>query len=564
MLSNPFANATVLGRLSPLNWIKYLLWAVLGFTSAWIRSRRIAYLLLGLPAIISVVVMLTANAKSDESMPISVRHQYLASTAKAIDQLTSTDDSEQRARFQTEAEFYLERLEEGGGNSEERLWQRTRLDAALGRSQRRWEDLHSVLSNQEQSRDVDAHLAIALGLLTGEWEDPELDVVEAAEMHLQQVIRVSTSPAKTIPARQALAKIYILQDRLEEARDQLEPIASSVPEERLRLATVYRDMRDSARAASHAELAVPHFLQRVDAGSEDPADWQQLADAYFLSGKYPEAIDVLSRAMSLPGQDLAFRRMKARFYVLWSLEFPKEDLSQRLQLLESAMETFPSDELVLGALHQFVMESDAEFGDQIEARLEEILAAGNAPVIVHTIIGTRAAQNGDAERARLHLSLALQQGEMTTQVLNNLAHVLAFGPSHDYETALTLIDQALALGTHPRMFDTRGQILARLERWPDAIASLETALRDMPDYAPIHQTLAEAYAAVGQQELAEIHLRRLNELGGPVSLDMEAPASEDSPSGTPHEESGTEGAVPEAEGTDSAPETIPSPALPSE
>ncbi len=525
MISNPFVTAAGLGRYSPTNWIKYFFWALLGFVMAWCKSRRIVYLLLGLPAIVSVVVLAAASAKTGEAMPRSVRLKYLASTTTAIDELNSTDEEERRAELVGEAEFYLQRLEEGGDTSEERLWQRVRLDAAMGRSQRRWEDLQAILSDQEQSRDAEAHLEIARGLLLGEWESP--DAVETAESHLQKVIGISTSQGMIFAARRLLAELYRRLDRLEDARDQLEPIAGSLPEERLRLATVYRDMDDKTRAASHAALAVPHFLERIENDSTDPRDWQQLADAYFLAGEYPAAIDVLQRAMSLPGHELEFRRMQARFYVVWLRELPESDIARRLELLELAMEAYPSDNLVLGTLHEFLMTSDDSVGDQIEARLLEVLETGEAPAAAHMILGTRAAMQGDAERAQLHLNIALQQGEMTPHVLNNLAHVLAFGPARDYDTALVLIDQALSINSHPRMHETRGQILARMQRWPDAIAALETALRNLRDYAPLHQTLAEAYDAVGRPELAEIHRRRLEELGGPVTLDFANSVSHD-------------------------------------
>jgi tetratricopeptide (TPR) repeat protein len=543
MLSNPLANAAGLGRLSPLLWIRYVLWAVLSFVSAWFRSRRVAYLLLGLPAVACAMVVISASARTGEVMPPNVRRQYLASTIEAIDAIPSAADDEQRNRLLKEAEFYLQRLEEGGDASEERLWQRTRVDAIQGRSQRRWDDLHAILSDHEQLRDADAHLAIAEGLLIEEWASSDLQ--RDVETHLRSVIRISQDPRQTIKARRALVQVYLLYNRLEDARDLLMDLDDFLsPAERLQLAAICQSLGDDREFESQARQAKEHYLNVVEGGSQDAADWQHLAEAHFLLGEYEQSVEVLRGAMPLAEDELAFRRMLARAYVLWSRSLPASELPRQLELLELAVEAFPSDEYVLAALSALMMNTEGEESHEARDRLLEAVVSGSAPVMVHTLIGTKAAVEGDVELAKFHLNQALQQGQVTPVVLNNLAYILAFGPEHDYDAALLLIDQALTMDSNSKIHDTRGQILARMERWPEAIASLETALRGLPDFAPIHQTLAEAYTAVGRPELARLHQQRLSELGGPVTLDfesapvpdaepVEAPAAEGEPEGDP-------------------------------
>lgn len=532
MFTNPLLHVEGAAKYSPWRILQYVIWACLGFTLSWFRSRHYAQMLLGLPAIACVVLLIAADASSSGPLSLEVRREYLTQAAAVLDRIPDAESDDDRLQLLTEAEFYLRRLEDSGVSNEEFLWQRSRLDAIRGRAQRRWDDLHRILQDPDQLRDVDAHLQLARGLALGEWtsegdDNDAIDVAESMERHLLRAIQISTNVNQTMVAQRALADLYIALQQFDEASELIEELANHIPAERLRLARIHRTRGDEVRAESQANSAKDYFLARVEQGSEVAADWQNLTEAYFLLEEYEDAVALLLRSITVFEDQLPFRRLLARAYVGWSRQIPADEFARRLELLERAAEAYPSDEFVLLALLALSIESNGPEGEAAQARLREALATGDAPVVVHTIIGTNAAINGDAELARFHLDQALQQGQVTPMVLNNLAHILAFGPQHDYEAALALIDQALTIRSDPRMHDTRGQILVRLQRWPEAISSLETALRDMTDYAPLHQSLAEAYAAVGQVELAELHRRKLEELGGPVDLDIDA--SNDAP-----------------------------------
>ena len=57
------------------------------------------------------------------------------------------------------------------------------------------------------------------------------------------------------------------------------------------------------------------------------------------------------------------------------------------------------------------------------------------------------------------------------------------------------------------VLETRGQILAKLGRWQDAVVELEKVLRQMSGSTGVHATLGAAYRELGQDVLAEEHLR---------------------------------------------------------
>ena len=84
--------------------------------------------------------------------------------------------------------------------------------------------------------------------------------------------------------------------------------------------------------------------------------------------------------------------------------------------------------------------------------------------------------------------------------------MLAEGDEPDLPQALEAVNRSLEMAPQEYRFrETRGQILLRLEQWDAAIADLEFALNGMPDLPAIHKSLAAAYAALGNQELAQLH-----------------------------------------------------------
>ena len=91
-------------------------------------------------------------------------------------------------------------------------------------------------------------------------------------------------------------------------------------------------------------------------------------------------------------------------------------------------------------------------------------------------------------------------------LLNHLAWALTQGETPDLERALRLADEAVKLAAdQPEMRATRGRILARLQRWQEALTDLEAVLASSDEQAELHAVLAEVYTALGDTEMAERH-----------------------------------------------------------
>ena len=108
----------------------------------------------------------------------------------------------------------------------------------------------------------------------------------------------------------------------------------------------------------------------------------------------------------------------------------------------------------------------------------------------------------------LHLEQAYRLDSRLPALLNHLAWALTQGETPDLERALRLADEAVKLAAdQPQMRAVRGRILARLQRWQDALTDLEAVLADSEEPDGLHAVLAEVYTALGDTEMAERHQR---------------------------------------------------------
>lgn len=99
-------------------------------------------------------------------------------------------------------------------------------------------------------------------------------------------------------------------------------------------------------------------------------------------------------------------------------------------------------------------------------------------------------------------------------ILNNLAMAMIDTESTEtLEKALELSTEAVReMPDHPYLRDTRGRVLVKLKRLPEAIPELEFALRSPELAAEIHKLLSQVYQDLGQADLAAGHKQRYDSL----------------------------------------------------
>jgi tetratricopeptide (TPR) repeat protein len=143
---------------------------------------------------------------------------------------------------------------------------------------------------------------------------------------------------------------------------------------------------------------------------------------------------------------------------------------------------------------------------ELQAMFAELAKASDLPPELAETLGTAAAVAGNLAQAERFLEMALRQDNSDAIGWNNLAWVLLQTPNPPLEKALVASNKALAVSPKDFRFrQTRGEIFLKLGRWKEAIDDLEYALNGAPDATTIHQSLAQAYEALGNQELASVH-----------------------------------------------------------
>jgi tetratricopeptide (TPR) repeat protein len=134
-----------------------------------------------------------------------------------------------------------------------------------------------------------------------------------------------------------------------------------------------------------------------------------------------------------------------------------------------------------------------------------LLHSTDLPSTLAEVLGTAAATEEDWKVAQPLLEQTVRQTPGNFAAWNNLAYVL-LKQNQDLDRALMAAEKALGSNSNNFHFrETRGQILAKLHRWQDAVTDLEFALNGIPQGKNIHASLAQAYAALGNAELAATH-----------------------------------------------------------
>jgi predicted Zn-dependent protease len=96
-------------------------------------------------------------------------------------------------------------------------------------------------------------------------------------------------------------------------------------------------------------------------------------------------------------------------------------------------------------------------------------------------------------------------------LLNNVAVVLQRQGDENLPKSLEFSNAALSLlPENPVLRETRGEILAGLGRYREAVIDLEYSLRDPTVATEAHTALAKCYAELGMDDLSNQH-RRLSQ-----------------------------------------------------
>lgn len=469
----------------------WLVDGVVYHVQAWVFTRRLWLLLPALPALVvggGVLAVFASQFGGPDDELVS-RYDLAVEDALARDDLAAAKVYSRK----------LVLLDELGPTTRYALARLAEHEGDLPRAHR----LMSHLAPTTGSGHPPAHFWMAKQLLESQAQGTA-DDGDALVHHLEEALN---SPDSRQQAHEWLGQLHLANEDLDKAATHLEAAAARRPELYLTLAEIRARQKDDAHLLKALKLADEHFQDRVERDANDVAARVSLAKGKFIGGDYEEAERILLDGIT-NADDRRLREALTRVYVAMADQYTSDnpqDLAERLGLLTKALDYTPNHPDTLNRLATFVQYTGPE-ADTARAMLKDLLANGEIPATVHLVLGSAAAADGRWNEARLHLEQAYRADKRLPAVLNNLAWALTNADPPELDRALSLADAAVELApTHPEIRATRGQIQARLERWHDAISDLELALADFPDRATLHKVLADAYAALGDDEMAERH-----------------------------------------------------------
>jgi len=476
------AGAVVGGSIA--RWLIDRLQIVRGFRlfMYWWVTRRWSVLLRGLPALavavaVAVVVVIVAR---DSAGRQTYRYQLEAQLA------WERGDTER-------TKLCLQRLALLNPAEPAHVWGLAQSEGRLGHANRALALMQSI-APAERPGFAPAHLWQARQLMwRGHLSSEQLQL---AERHLLACLEVQPQAAE---ADALLGQLYLARGQTDEAETHLKRV-TAYGEPLLVLARLHASQGKTAEAHAEAAVALRFFKARAEADPKNIALRLHWAEATALLDQFPAAIEILhagSQESSVPAYRLALSQTYDRWAAAPGMQGSAK-LGFRLLLVQQALRYDhgnPDALRRLLALSQSQEPETAATWDEFRRRL----AADPKSAGLNLIVGIGHLGRREHEHARRYFATAAQLDRSIAPLLNNLAWIRSHSDPTDAAQALPLIEAALQLepaNAHYR--DTRGHVLARLGRWPDAVADLEVATVGLPKSARREELIAEAHRHLGQ------------------------------------------------------------------
>ena len=305
----------------------------------------------------------------------------------------------------------------------------------------------------------------------------------------------------------------------------------------IQIAELKQQSGDSEGAREYA-LRAREILNQESPADRDAQFYARLARTFVLLAEEEAGLRAIAATWQT-SHDPQLRLVTSDLYFAWgnrllNEKLRPEEFQRALGLFRKSLQANPQNIAVASKMAEISLQVDGPESSMLAEQLDNALAQGVEPSIVHFLHGTRALLSGDSQSAEFHLQQAIQHDAQTPGVLNNIAmaSVIAFdrdpnaSDSVNLRDALLFVDQALEMRPeHPYLHDTRGQVLFRLARIRESIPHFEKALQDERLRKSSGGMLVRAYRKLGQTELA----RRMEDSLLKLSADSDITVTKDRP-----------------------------------
>lgn len=331
-----------------------------------------------------------------------------------------------------------------------------------------------------------------------------------AQLPLERLERHLTRSRDHTPLIQkAWALYYRSVDKPDKAIEALQVAAEEDPTFLIAIAKYQGELNrtnDQQETLRIAELKFERMLE------QDPTNSRfrlLLANSISQQQRYDEAQDILVKGMAR-NSDRLMRVANAEFFTMrHDLEKQGENrIGKRISYLFRALGAQPHHFPIYEKLVVLASEKDSGGDNFVRVRdeLQHLIAGDEPNPMAHFALSNILWQQGEFEKATIHLETAYKIEPKFVIVLNNLAWVLAHQNPPELDRALELANEAVKLSPKDgRYRDTRGTIYLKLERYKDAIAEFDLALPAVEDKVAVRKKLVTVYTKLDMPEQAEIH-----------------------------------------------------------
>jgi tetratricopeptide (TPR) repeat protein len=464
-----------------------------GFLHAWLSSRSFRQFLWGLPVFVVLLPLAAIAGWTLLFGNTSVATQYRL----AINEAREKKDYGRVGLFER-------KLAQLGVGTQLAEYQTANALAQDGKYAEAYDRMQR-LAPHDRTGYPHAHLWIVQQLMKGALKVSDEERHRLVKLHLEHL---QTLGAKG-PDIDLLRAIWHLQNaQPEEATKLLEPIASRYsPAATLRM-EIQISLKRLEDARRDARWVRSHMEDHVRRGKTlSPRELHSWSIAEELLGNLSKAHTLVEQWLKAePGNKEArtiLAELSRRLFDE-ALAAPDPD-SERLAALFGQAAEFTDDPTRLQQQVATLYRLKGDFPVAKEV-VERVAESPKTPAAILEAIGTVAATAGELDKAKIYLQRAANKDPRHAVAWNNYAWVVLQEPQGDLDDALAAVTKALEIQPDEFRFrETRGQVLVRLERWQDAIADLEYAANGMPESRDIHLSLAKAYDALGDKQLARVH-----------------------------------------------------------
>lgn len=315
-----------------------------------------------------------------------------------------------------------------------------------------------------------------------------------------RLLLASRDEGSSRAAEALLIRYYCGTGDLDKAEGYLGSVNATTADVQLGIAMAFAVKGEQEKALNHATLARQYFSSVV---RNQPANAQarlQWAQSAALMGDTQQAGAILEQGYQLthaPG----YRASLSRLFFAWS-HFAGNDPARsvfRIVLLAKSVQCDDSNPLVIRSLLD-QLPIDRPDANDLRSTLDRSIGENNSPAVLEIFLAIDSMLKKDAKEAARRFALARTIDPDCSRILNNMAWTMGNTPPLRLSLALDLIDTAVAQAPDQILFlDTRGQILAKLERWQDAMADLQKAKKVLPDNKELQEALARVAAHLPDQ-----------------------------------------------------------------